>query len=79
MQRQAVSMVRHPEDPRFASGTRDLASSLSRFRNNSAWQTRPARHLYRVKTTASSNSQYSAEEIDFLVAYIFPTDALSFL
>jgi len=36
MQRQAVSMVRHPEDPRFASGTRDLASSLSRFRNNSA-------------------------------------------
>ncbi len=46
-----------------------------RVQIKSAWRTRPARHHYRVKTTGSSNSQYSAEEIDFLVAYIFPNDA----
>ena len=35
---------------------------------------RPARGHYRVKTTGNSNNPYSADEIDFLVAYIFPED-----
>ena len=36
--------------------------------------TQPSRHSYRVKTTRGCNSTYSADEIDFLVAYIFPKD-----
>ena len=36
---------------------------------------RPSRQSYRVKTTRGANSTYSAEEIDFLVAYVFPKDA----
>ena len=35
---------------------------------------RPSRHSYRVKTTRGANGTYSAEEIDFLVAYVFPRD-----
>src|SRR3954467_8500153 len=29
---------------------------------------------YRVKTTRGANGTYSAEEIDFLAAYVFPRD-----
>jgi hypothetical protein len=36
--------------------------------------TRPSRQSYRVKTTRGANSTYSADEIDFLVAYVFPKD-----
>ncbi|MCU1269551.1 MAG: hypothetical protein JWN74_845 [Acidobacteriaceae bacterium] len=36
--------------------------------------TQPSRHSYRVKTTRGCNSTYSADEIDFLVAYVFPKD-----
>jgi hypothetical protein len=35
----------------------------------------PTEHSYRVKTTGGSSSRYSADEIDFLVAYIFAKDA----
>src|SRR5258708_22544818 len=35
---------------------------------------RPSRHSYRVKTTRGANGTYTAEEIDFLVAYVFPKD-----
>jgi len=31
-------------------------------------------HSYRVKTTGGSQSRYSADEIDFLVAYVFSKD-----
>ena len=34
----------------------------------------PSRHSYRVKTTHGSNTTYSPDEIDFLVAYVFPKD-----
>ena len=34
----------------------------------------PARSHYRVKTTGNNRHPYSADEIDFLVAYIFPED-----
>jgi PD-(D/E)XK endonuclease len=36
--------------------------------------TQPSQHSYRVKTTRGCNSTYSADEIDFLVAYVFPKD-----
>ena len=36
--------------------------------------TQPSRHSYRVKTTHGANWTYSADEIDFLVAYVFPKD-----
>jgi len=35
---------------------------------------RASRHSYRVKTTRGANGTYSADEIDFLVAYVFPKD-----
>ena len=35
---------------------------------------RPSRQSYRVKTTRGGNGTYSADEIDFLVAYVFPKD-----
>src|SRR5258708_38922696 len=34
----------------------------------------PSRYSYRVKTTRGYNFTYSADEIDFLVAYVFPKD-----
>ena len=34
----------------------------------------PSRCSYRVKTTGGRHSTYSADEIDFLVAYVFPKD-----
>lgn len=36
--------------------------------------TRPSSQSYRVKTTRGANGTYSADEIDFLVAYVFPKD-----
>ncbi|PYV46638.1 MAG: hypothetical protein DMG92_17695 [Acidobacteria bacterium] len=36
---------------------------------------RRTRTHYRLKTTGSTDIPYSAEEIDFLVTYIFPEDA----
>lgn len=46
-----------------------------RVQIKSVWAKYPTRTHYRLKTTGSSNVPYSAEEIDFLVAYIFPEDA----
>jgi hypothetical protein len=45
-----------------------------RVQIKSVWAKRPTRPHYRLNTRASSNSSYTAEEIDFLVAYIFPQD-----
>jgi len=35
---------------------------------------KPSMRSYRVKTTRGANWTYSADEIDFLVAYVFPKD-----
>jgi hypothetical protein len=35
----------------------------------------PAKRHYRVKVTGNCKSTYTADEIDFLVAYIFPEDS----
>jgi hypothetical protein len=35
---------------------------------------KPSKRSYRVKTTRGANWTYSADEIDFLVAYVFPKD-----
>ena len=35
---------------------------------------KPSRVSYRVKTTRGANGTYSADEIDFLAAYVFPKD-----
>ena len=35
---------------------------------------KPSKRSYRVKTTHGANWTYSADEIDFLVAYVFPKD-----
>jgi hypothetical protein len=48
---------------------------FSRVQIKSAWSIRPTRSYYRVKTMGGQRSCYSAAEIDFLVAYIFPHDA----
>jgi hypothetical protein len=45
-----------------------------RVQIKSVWGTEPTRPYYRVKTTGRRRTSYSAEEIDFLVAYIFPKD-----
>jgi len=45
-----------------------------RVQIKSVWAKRPTRTHYRLKTTGSSNIPYSADEIDFLVTYIFPDD-----
>jgi hypothetical protein len=46
-----------------------------RVQIKSVWAKYRARTHYRLKTTGASTVPYSAEEIDFLVAYIFPEDA----
>jgi hypothetical protein len=46
-----------------------------RVQIKSAWHTSPGRRHYRFKTTGNNNKPYSADEIDFLVAYVFPEDA----
>ena len=45
-----------------------------RVQIKSVWNVAPARSHYRVRTTGSRNSFYSADQIDFLVAYIFSKD-----
>ncbi|MFY9911045.1 MAG: group I intron-associated PD-(D/E)XK endonuclease [Candidatus Sulfotelmatobacter sp.] len=35
---------------------------------------KPSLRSYRVKTTRGANGAYSSDEIDFLAAYVFPTD-----
>lgn len=45
-----------------------------RVQVKSVWAQTPARNHYRIKTSSGGLRAYSAEEIDFLVAYIFPKD-----
>jgi hypothetical protein len=45
-----------------------------RVQIKSVWAIAPPKRHYRVKATASHHRLYSAEDIDFLVAYIFPED-----
>jgi hypothetical protein len=45
-----------------------------RVQVKSVLATQPSEHSYRVKTTGGSHSRYSADEIDFLVAYVFSKD-----
>jgi hypothetical protein len=35
----------------------------------------PSKKHYRVKTTGGRHSTYTTEQIDFLVAYLFPEDS----
>ena len=46
-----------------------------RVQIKSVWRTAIARPHYRVKTVNCLQLPYRADEIDFLVAYIFPEDA----
>jgi hypothetical protein len=46
-----------------------------RVQIKSAWFVSGRRSHYHIRTTGGGNSCYSAAEIDFLVAYIFPEDA----
>jgi PD-(D/E)XK endonuclease len=46
-----------------------------RVQIKSVWGIASSRHHYRVTTTGNHKHLYSADEIDFLVAYIFPEDA----
>src|SRR5437660_3478350 len=43
-----------------------------RVQIKSVWSMMRARTHYRVKTTGNRHSNYTRDEIDFLVAYIFP-------
>ena len=52
-----------------------LGKVFWRVQIKSVWAKRPTRTHYRIKTTGSRNTSYSAEEIDFLVTYIFSEDA----
>src|SRR5438552_861701 len=45
-----------------------------RVQIKSVWAVTPTRSHYRVRTTNNRKRLYSADEIDFLVAYIFPED-----
>lgn len=45
-----------------------------RVQVKSVLASRPSVHSYRVKTTSGANFTYSVDEIDFLVAYVFPKD-----
>jgi PD-(D/E)XK endonuclease len=45
-----------------------------RVQIKSVWAVSPGRPHYRVKTTGNRHSPYSADQIDFLVAYVFPKD-----
>jgi len=51
-----------------------LGKVFWRVQIKSVWAKCPTRPHYRLRTTGASNVPYSAEEIDFLVAYIFPED-----
>jgi hypothetical protein len=46
-----------------------------RVQIKSVLATAASRPHYRVRTTGKNKIPYTADEIDFLVAYIFPTDA----
>ena len=52
-----------------------LGKVFWRVQIKSVWAQYPNRTHYRFKPTGARNVPYSAEEIDFLVAYIFPEDA----
>ena len=45
-----------------------------RVQVKSVWDVAPTRSHYRARTTGNAGTPYSAEEIDFLVAYIFAKD-----
>jgi len=45
-----------------------------RVQVKSVWAIAPSRFHYRVKATGNRDRPYSADEIDFLVAYVFPED-----
>jgi hypothetical protein len=45
-----------------------------RVQVKSVIRSKPSMRSYRVKTTRGGNSTYSADEVDFLVAYVFPKD-----
>jgi hypothetical protein len=47
---------------------------FSRVQIKSVWSVYRSRSHYRVKTSSKFNAPYTANEIDFLVAYIFPKD-----
>ena len=47
---------------------------FSRVQIKSVWSVYRSRSHYRVKTSSKFNAPYTASEIDFLVAYIFPKD-----
>ena len=62
-------------------GDSDRYDVIVRFENmvwrvqvKSVITSRASRHSYRVKTTRGANGTYSGDEIDFLAAYVFPTD-----
>ena len=46
-----------------------------RVQIKSVWSMMRARTHYRVKTTGNRHSNYTRDEIDFLVAYIFPENS----
>ena len=52
-----------------------LGKVFWRVQIKSVWAKYRTRAHYRLKTTGASHVPYSAEEIDFLVAYIFPNDS----
>jgi hypothetical protein len=52
-----------------------IGNAFSRIQIKSVWYKPPARGHYRVKTTGSAQKLYTATDIDFLVAYIFPKNA----
>ncbi len=45
-----------------------------RVQIKSVWAASPSRPHYRLRTTGNHRSPYSADQIDFLVAYIFAKD-----
>jgi hypothetical protein len=46
-----------------------------RVQVKSVWSMAPSKKHYRVKTTGGRHSTYTTEQIDFLVAYLFPEDS----
>ena len=45
-----------------------------RVQVKSVWAKSPKRNYYRIKLASKSRASYTADEIDFLVGYIFPED-----
>lgn len=46
-----------------------------RVQVKSVWGIAPSRNHYRVRSSSRFDVMYTAEEIDFLVAYVFPEDS----